>query len=239
MQRREFMKLCSASAAACATPMAATAFADNPPVNPSSQRYNKVKLVDRDGVPIKLKALKSNHNYVFNYPFESTPCFLLNLDKPVQSKVALKTEGGKDYDWPGGVGPKKTLVAYSAICAHKLAYPTDQVSFISFKTKAGKASKQANVISCCADASVYDPYAGAKVLSGPAPQPLAAILLEHDPKTDEIWALGTFGGEKFNEFFQKYDFKLSMQMGGKAKDKVKDTARLVELTAYSTQTAQC
>lgn len=239
MQRREFMKLCSASAAACATPLAATAFADNPPANPSSQRYNKVKLVDRDGVPIKLKTLKSNHNYVFNYPFESTPCFLLNLDKPVQTKVALKTEGGTNYDWPGGVGPRKTLVAYSAICAHKLAYPTDQVSFISFKTKAGKASKQANVISCCADASVYDPYAGAKVLSGPAPQPLAAILLEHDPKTDEIWALGTFGGEKFNEFFQKYEFKLSMQMAGRAKEKVKDIAKLVELAAYSMQSAQC
>jgi len=235
MQRREFMKLCSASAAACATPLAATAFADNP----SSRNYNKVKLVDKDGAPIKLKTLKSNHNYVFNYPFESTPCFLLNLDKPVQSKVALKTEAGKNYDWPGGAGPKKTLVAYSAICAHKLAYPTDQVSFISFKTKAGKASKQSNVISCCADASVYDPYAGAKVIAGPAPQPLAAILLEHDPKTDEIWALGTFGGEVFNEFFKKYEFKLSLQMGDKAKERVKGTVRVSELTAYSAQTAQC
>ncbi len=236
MQRRDFVKLCTATAAAACTASLSSLVIAN---NPSSQRYNRVKLVDRDGVPIKLKSLKTNHNYVFNYPFESTPCFLLSLDKPVKKLVALKTEGGKDYDWPGGVGPKKTLVAYSAICAHKLAYPTDQVSFISFKTRPGKASRQSNVISCCADASIYDPYAGAKVLSGPAPQPLAAILLEHDPKTDEIWALGTFGGEMFNEFFRKYEFKLSMQLGNRAKDQVKDEARLVELTAYSAKSAQC
>jgi arsenite oxidase small subunit len=236
MQRREFVKVCTASAAAaCTVPLASLAIADNP----SSRPYNRVKLVDKDGAPIKLKTLKSNHNYVFNYPFESTPCFLLNLDKAMGAKVALKTEAGNNYDWPGGVGPKKTLVAYSAICAHKMAYPTDQVSFISFRTMPGKASKQSKVISCCADASVYDPYAGARVISGPAPQPLAAILLEHDPRTDEIWALGTFGGEKFNEFFQKYEFKLTMQLGDKAREKVKGTVRLAELTNYSAQTAQC
>ena len=75
--------------------------------------------------------------------------------------------------------------------------------------------------------------------SGPAPQPLAAILLEHDPTSDELFATGTFGGEKFNEFFQKYDFKLSMEMGDKAKDAVKATAKLTDLAAYSTQTAHC
>ena len=76
-------------------------------------------------------------------------------------------------------------------------------------------------------------------MSGPAPQPLAAILLEHDAKTDELYAVGTFGGEKFNEFFQKYDFKLSMEMGAKAKELVTSTASLTDLAAYSTQTAQC
>jgi len=232
MQRRDFVKVCAASAAAACS---GVAFADNP----SSRPYNRVKLVDKDGSPVRLKSLKTNHNYVFNYPFESTPCFLLNLDKPMPAAVDLKTEAGNRYQWPGGAGPQKTLVAYSAICAHKMAYPAKQVSFISFRTQPGKASKQGKVISCCADSSVYDPYSGAKVISGPAPQPLAAILLEHDPKTDEIYATGTFGGEKFNEFFQKYEFKLSMEMGDKAREKVKGTARLAELAEFSTQTAQC
>ena len=51
--------------------------------------------------------------------------------------------------------------------------------------------------------------------------------------------MGIFGGEKFTEFFQKYDFKLSLEMGTRAKEIVTGTAKLSDLAAYSTQTAQC
>ena len=55
-------------------------------------------------------------------------------------------------------------------------------------------------------------------MSGPAPQPLAAILLDYDAATDELFALGTVGAEQFDAFFRKYDFKLAMEYGeGKAK----------------------
>ena len=239
--RRKFIEICVASAAPC-TALAATPATSTPPATSvplTSRSYNRVKLVDADGKTIKAKSLKAHHNYVFSYPYASTPCFLLNLDKPLPDKVNLKTDSGGTYDWPGGVGTTKSIVAYSAICAHKLAYPTSQVSFISYRPKPSKITARGQVISCCADKSVYDPFVGAKVLSGPAPQPLAAILLEHDAKTDELYAIGTFGGEKFNEFFQKYDFKLSMEMGAKAKEVVTDTARLTDLAAYSTQTALC
>lgn len=230
--RREFLNHCAAGAASCAAaPLMAA---------PTSTRYERVKLVDADGRAIKLAGLKTNHNYVFNYPFATTPCFLLSLDQPMPEKIGLKTESGQSYDWPGGVGPKKTLVAYSAICAHKLAYPSAQVSFISFRPKASRASTRNNVITCCADASVYDPFAGAKVLSGPAPQPLATILLEHDAKTDEIYALGTFGGEKFTEFFDKYKFKLTLDTGSSdVKARARKTTVLKDLRNFSTQTASC
>ena len=233
--RRKFIEICVASATPC-TALAAAPATSTPP---TSKQYNRVKLVDVDGRAIKAKSLKAHHNYVFNYPYASTPCFLLNLDKALPGKVALKTDTGATYEWPGGVGTAKSIVAYSAICAHKLAYPTPQISFISYRPLPSKASTRGQVISCCADKSVYDPFAGATVVSGPAPQPLAAILLEHDTKTDELYAVGTFGGERFNEFFQKYEFKLSMEMGGKAKDIVSATAKLTDLAAYSTQTAQC
>src|SRR5260221_14463252 len=85
---------------------------------PAARQYARVKLTDAGGKSVKLKSLKTNYNYVFNYPYASTPCFLLNLDAPMPDKVGLKTESGLSYDWPGGVGEKKTLVAYSAICAH-------------------------------------------------------------------------------------------------------------------------
>src|SRR6185436_1402830 len=104
--------------------------------------------------------------------------------------------------WPGGVGPRGSIVAYSAICAHKLTYPTRDISFISYRAEKTVGNKFANVIHCCSEHSQYDPAAGARVVAGPAPQPLAAILLEHDAGTDEIYAVGTLGGEMFNEFFK-------------------------------------
>lgn len=251
--RRKFIEICVAGAAGSAGCLAAAAHAADNKSTPAkaatptaksttplaARTHSRVKLVDQDGKAIKAKSLKANHNYIFNYPYESTPCFLLNLDKSLTDKVALATEAGNPYDWPGGVGSKKSIVAYSAICAHKLAYPTKQVSFIGFRAAASPASARGKVITCCADKSVYDPFAGAKVVSGPAPQPLAAIILEHDAKTDELFAVGTLGSEKFNEFFQKYDFKLTMEMGGKAKDAVTGTTKLLDLAAYSMQTAQC
>ena len=236
--RRKFIEICAAAVTPCAL-LVATPSTSGPPAPLTARQYNRVKLVDVDGKAIKAKSLKAHHNYVFNYPYASTPCFLLNLDKALPGKVSLATDTGDRYEWPGGVGAGRSIVAYSAICAHKLAYPTSQVSFISYRPHPSKANARGQVISCCADKSVYDPFIGAKVVSGPAPQPLAAIVLEHNAAMDELFAVGTFGGEKFNEFFLKYDFKLSMEMGDKAKEIVNATAKLTDLSAYSTQTAQC
>ena len=64
------------------------------------------------------------------------------------------------------------------------------------------------------------------MLPGPAPQPLAAILLDYDSATDGLFALGTVGAEQFDRFFDKYDFKLGMEYGqGKAKVPVGDVDR--------------
>jgi len=96
------------------------------------------------------------------------------------------------------------------------------------------------VIHCCADHSVYDPAAGARVVSGPAPQPLAAILLDYDTVLDELTALGTIGAEQFDAFFRKYDFKLALDYGaGKARLPVGATTVVRELKEYCRQTIQC
>ena len=52
-----------------------------------------------------------------------------------QPKVELKTENGSTYEWPGGVGAQRGIVAYSAICSHRLTYPTRQISFISYRDR--------------------------------------------------------------------------------------------------------
>lgn len=251
MERRKFIEICMAGSTANAACAAAQAHAADPapptkpagpPVPLAGKRYGRAKLVDGDGRAVKAASLKTNHNYVFHYPFASTPCFLLKLDKSVTGKAELKVESGGTYASVDGAGAQKNIVAFSAICAHKLAYPAKQVSFISYRADArvgSAATSRAKVIACCADKSAYDPTQGARVVSGPAPQPLATILLEHDSKTDEIYAVGTLGGEKFDAFFEKYEFKLSLEMGGKARERVSGASVLSDLTAYSSQTAQC
>ena len=201
--------------------------------------YSRSRLVDVHGEPFKASTLVANTNYVFQYPFASTPCFLLNLGHAASGVASLRQADGETYRWEGGTGPTRSIVAFSAICAHKLAYPTREVSFIRFQSDRS-ATSDGKVIHCCADHSVYDPSAGARVLSGPAPQPLAAILLEYDAPHDELSALGTVGPEQFDAFFRKYDFKLALDYGpGKAKLPVGSTTVVREMTQYCRQTIQC
>lgn len=244
MERRDFIEICAVGCGGVASASVCASAPSAPPkksgVVLSATRHSRVKLVDRDNKPLRAKSLKTNHNYVFNYPFEGTPCFLLNLDRAITADVPLLNERGDEYLWKGGVGPNKSIVAYSAICAHKLAYPSRQVSFISFRDKGTPLAPGGKVIGCCADKSVYDPFNGARVMSGPATQPLATVVLEYDAKTDELFATAVFGSDKFDDFFKKYEFKLSLESGGsRSRDKVTVSAVVRDLAAYSQQTAQC
>ena len=233
LKRRHVVQACAASAAGATLPTAADAAALR------ARAYPHARLVDEARQPIQLAKLRTGVNYVFDYPFSATPCFLLRLDRPTAGGIDLRTEAGESYRWEGGIGADKSVVAYSAICAHKMTYPTRQVSFIGYRDQPSPVAGKGKVITCCSDRSVYDPSAGARVVAGPAPQPLATILLEHDPKTDGIVAVGTFGGEMFAEFFRKYDFRLQMEMGPRARTAVEGVSVVRELANYSTQWAQC
>ena len=233
MERRDFVKVCAASAAGAALPCAAQGSAL------TAHAYPRARLVDEAREPLRLARLRIGVNYVFDYPFSSTPCFLLRLDRPTAGGTELRTESGQVYRWEGGIGPDQSVVAYSAICAHKMTYPTKQVSFIGYRDGPSPVAGKGKVITCCSDRSVYDPSAGARVVSGPAPQPLATILLEHDAKRDEIFAVGTFGGEMFAEFFRKYAFRLQLEMGNRAQAPVEGLSVVRELVNYSTQWAKC
>ncbi len=217
---------------------AGLAAADAVRAQAGSRNYRPSLLVDIHGVPILASRLRAETNYVFQYPYAATPCFLLRLPKPVRSPATLRRENGTRYEWAGGVGPDRTIVAFSAICAHKLAYPTKEVSFIRYQRDRSSTSSGA-VIHCCADHSVYDPLEGARVVSGPAPQPLAAIVLEHEAATDHLTATGTVGAEQFDAFFAKYEFKLAVDYGGRARRPVEATTVVRELSQYCRNTIQC
>jgi Rieske Fe-S protein len=231
MQRRDFVKFCAASAAAAGAPVVGAADA-------TPTLYGRAKLVDAGGAPLKAAAIPAERNLIFHYPFAATPCFLLNLGRPVTGSARLLTADKRSYEWKGGLGPRRSIVAYSAICAHQLAYPTREISFISYRTEKSPRNRLGNVIHCCAEHSQYDPAAGARVLAGPAQQPLASILLEHDATTDELTAVGTLGGEMFNQFFAKYEVKLSLQ-GGTPRAAAAGTSVVHELENYCRQQVRC
>ena len=159
MQRRQFIKFCAASAAVSSQALAAE--------DASPRLYARAKLVDEDGKPLVASALPANRNLVFDYPYVATPCFLLNLGRPLRATVRLTTADHHSYEWRGGVGAQRSIVAYSAICAHKMTYPTHQISFISYRNEASARNPHAHVIHCCSEHSQYDPARGGRVVAGP------------------------------------------------------------------------
>lgn len=234
MDRRAFVKSCTAGAGLLAA--GGLVF----PAGSSVHTYRRVRLLDDRGQVLGPRDIATGEAYVFHYPFASTPCFLLNLGRTVPGQGGLKTESGERYDWPGGVGPAHSIVAYSAICAHKMAHPTRVISYIGFRQARGGEDPETGVISCCAENSRYDPFAGAAVVSGPAPQPLAAILLEHDAATDELFAVGTLGAEMFQRFFSEFEARLSLEYPGRdVRTPLADDVQVKRLEDFSASVVSC
>jgi arsenite oxidase small subunit len=237
MERRTFGKLCTGMVAALAA-NPATVLAQGAGELKSFQR---VKLADGSGKPLSLKALAKDVSYIFQYPYKGTPAVLVNLGRPVPGGVALKTAQGQSYTWPGGVGPEHSVVAYASICTHQLAYPTKSQSFINFqKGKSALAGKPA-LITCCLHNSVFDPAAGGKVVMGQAPQPLATIALDYDPKEDAIYASGVLGGgELYEDFFKAFKSELRDEFGrGVANEEASGSATVVPLSEYTADPVVC
>ena len=234
MERRKFIKACVATCAISAPDVLSAK--DLKP-----RFYSRAQLLSDRGEPLRVADLAAGRNYIFHYPYESTPCFLLNLGKPTVSDVSLKTEDGSIYLWPGGVGPNRAIVGFSAICAHRMSYPTPQISFISYRGESTASTvMRPNVIHCCSEHSEYDPSSGARVLGGPAPQPLSAILLEYDARNDSLSAVGTLGGEMFDAFFAKFEFKLALEHGaGSVRRQVTGRAVVKDLSQYCKQQVRC
>jgi len=151
--------------------------------------------------------------------------------------VELLTEDKQRYAAPAGVGPNRSIVAFSAICAHKLMYPTTAISFIGLRS--GGRGEPQHVIHCCGDNSRYDPLHGARVIDGPAPQPLAAVLLEWDAASDQLHAVGTRGGERFDAFFEKYATKLEVETGSSRRKASGATVVVQPAASYSRQWRSC
>ena len=200
------------------------------------QRHPRSLLVDSRGSPWLARRLKTGEAFLFNYPYTASPVFLIAFEREVMP-VELVSADKQRYAAPAGVGPNKSIVAFSAICAHQLMYPTPAISFIGLRS--GGRGEPAHVIHCCGDNSRYDPLQGARVIDGPAPQPLAAVLLEWDAGSDQLHAVGTRGGEMFDAFFEKYTMKLELETCSGLRKPSGATVVVQPATSYSKQWRGC
>jgi len=200
------------------------------------QRHPRSLLVDSQGKPWLARQLQQGEAFLFNYPYTVSPVFLIAFEREVKP-AELVTQDKQRYATPAGVGPNRSIVAFSAICAHKLMYPTPAISFIGLRS--GGRGEPSHVIHCCGDNSRYDPLQGARVIDGPAPQPLAAVLLEWDPSSDQLHAVGTRGGEMFDAFFEKYAAKLEFETGSSARTPSGGSAVVRPAASYSRQWRSC
>lgn len=239
VSRRNFVKACS---------MMSGAVALNPSLLAASgqrlQHAGTALLTNSSGAPLNGRSLQPGKSYVFHYPYATTPCFLLNLGRRIGETADLETESGDRYSWNGGVGPDGSIVAFSAICAHKMSYPTRRVSFINYRHNgmpgAGPGQLQRPVIYCCSEGSVYDPAEGARVLSGPAPQPLAAVALDYNDASGHLSAAGIYGGDMFRKFFDEFGFQIALETrSSDVSAFVGDTSTVWPIEDYCTNPAPC
>jgi len=243
IERRGFVKLCAGTIAAVSARPSLLAAADDATL----RSFRRVRLVDGWERPLPSGRLREGETYVFHYPYVTTPCFLIDLGRPARRRSRLQTEAGDVYRWRGGVGPRRSVVAFSAICAHKMTHPSRSVSFInyrhervSFRDEDEQLTSQSRVIYCCSEKSVYDPSDGARVLGGPAPQPLAAVLLEHVSEEDALYAVGTYGGELFDRYFETFSDRLQLEyLISDVQREVRDTSITVPLETFSRTRVLC
>jgi arsenite oxidase small subunit len=202
--------------------------------------HGRARLVTSGGGPLNASNLTTGTTYLFHYPFAGTPCFLLRLPDAAPSANLTDAEGAA-YHWNGGVGPDHCIVAFAAICSHQLTRVSKRTSFINYYyDKPSEVAGRAGVIACCAHHSVFDPAAGSKVLSGPAPQPLTAIVLEYDDGTDGLYAVGTQGPEYYDNYFSAYRRELIEEFGrGVARNLVRGSAPVYRLEDYTGAQIRC
>ncbi len=239
MDRRDFIKTCGTVAVASMIDSSFFSQALAQQKDGMFQAYKRALLVKQDGSPLKEEDIKLHVNYIFFYPHASTPCYLLNLGEAIQP-IEIKLKDGKSYQWGGGIGSKKSIVAYSAICAHQWSYPTPQYSFMNYypPNTPSETTKKAGIIQCCAHLALYDPKVGGSVIDGPAEFPLASIVLQEEG--GNLYAVGVLGKDQFQQFFDNYRTELRQQYGSTAKAReLVDKCIVMEVDKYVQAVVKC
>lgn len=232
MERRRFHRLCGEMLAGAAALHAIPSLA----TSSSSAPWPRSRLTTDDDKPVLMDSLSVGDAWIFSYPYRTTPCFLLRLGQSAPSR-------GR---WPGGLGDDQSIVAFSAICSHKMSHPARPISHISYRPGTveyldadRKSASATGVISCCSERSVYDPADGGQVLGGPASRPLAAIALEIDDDGGLV-ASGSHGPDQYDRFLDKFGFRLAMEYGvSDVRARIGASSIITRAEHFSLQQIQC
>ena len=243
MDRRSFHRLCGGLLGGAAALHRELASAEAPARESDAGArgpWPRTRLVDEHETPLTLAALEPGEARVLHYPYRVTPCFLLRLAPA--STPAAAVGGG----WPGGLDDDGSVVAFSAICSHKMSHPARPISHIAYRPEPieftasdGTRQTRAGLISCCSERSVYDPAEGARVLAGPAPVPLAAIALALD-EDGAIVATASLGTDRYERFLDAFGFRLALEHGSSdVRRRSGDTAVATLARDFSRQQIRC
>lgn len=169
---------------------AAIQYLGKPPIVGLSS-YPKVALLDVDGSALTATKVMKEYNvttpdvYTFAYPLRNEPNFLLNLAPPSGGS-------GGATNVVGGVGPQKSIVAFSAICQH-LGCPAPAIAYYPPGTCAKNFGTLNFYLHCSCHGSTYDVTNGASNLTGPAVLPLPQVTLDWNASDDTLSAIGVTG----------------------------------------------
>ena len=202
--------------------------------------YARTRLVDIHGAPLRARALVAETNYVFHYPFAATPCFLLKLRAAGGAAADAAARGRHDATrGRAASGRDRTIVAFSAICAHKLAYPTREVSFIRYQRDRSATSGARSSTAAPTTASTIPPQ-GARVVSGPG-----AAAARRDParvrsrRRRALRARHASAPSSSTRSSRSTSSSSRSSTAGKARAPVGDTTVVRELDQYCRKTIQC
>ncbi len=110
-----------------------------------------------------LKDVKEGKAVTFDYPLVGRKNILIDCGCVVE----------------GGIGPVKSIVAYSKFCSH-LGCGVDM-------------EWDSGMLVCECHQTVYDPKHSGRVIEGPAPNSLPMVHLNIDDSTGDIYAVGVAG----------------------------------------------
>jgi arsenite oxidase small subunit len=147
LSRRQLLKVAAVGAAAGAVVDAETAEA-------AARAYPRRRVA-------RLSALTVNKPVSFRYPLRGQPSLLIDTGRAV----------------PGGVGPKRSIVAYSSLCQHMgcpVAYDSGLREFV-----------------CPCHQTRYDPERLGSIVLGVATRALPRVLLE--VSGGDVFAVGVDG----------------------------------------------